>query len=465
MYPEIPESERFPLLTPRGRELLYRMRQHPHAPLWNWPNGEQLDAVGLECVQQFAQRQRAASKVQPPGSDSCEAGRPEWVDALVDYVAETVPFYRKRAQVVGVANWRFEQIPSCSREDLAPRVWDFVPDDQSLDQLIIFSTSGTTGHPARMPSHPATAACGVPLMESVLQQAGIDFPRGPEAVALTNVVAYRGAFTTAIVIAYLEEAGCVRVNLHPDAWRKDGDCPKYLNEWAAPVWLGDPMALAAMENIEVARPPRAILSSILQLTPTQAGRLSRRYGCPVFDLYALTEVGILGVSTQYGHENQIRHEIVPHDVYVEILGEDDRPLPDGVRGEIAVTCRRNPYMPLLRYRTGDFAALSHRQGRIALLDLEGRQPVSFPLPSGRIIHSMEATRMMRHHAVVQYRLHQDENGHFAFGYRGLLDIGQLKSELSELLEQPAALRFEELPAPEGRRIKVRQYSSDFVHMT
>jgi len=40
MYPELSEEERFPLLTQRGRELLYRMRQHPNAPIWNWPNGE-----------------------------------------------------------------------------------------------------------------------------------------------------------------------------------------------------------------------------------------------------------------------------------------------------------------------------------------------------------------------------------------------------------------------------------------
>jgi len=45
---------------------------------------------------------------------------------------------------------------------------------------------------------------------------------------------------------------------------------------------------------------------------------------------------------------------------VEIVGDSGAPLPSGEFGEIAVTGGRNPYLPLLRYRTGDFAALDPR---------------------------------------------------------------------------------------------------------
>ncbi|MFO1064741.1 MAG: hypothetical protein U0892_12830 [Pirellulales bacterium] len=336
---------------------------------------------------------------------------------------------------------------------MAPHVWDFVPDTQSLEELIVFSTSGTTGHPTRMLFDPFVPACGIPLIESVLARSGCTLPRGPEKVALTNVAAYRGAFTTAIVIAYLQEAGCVRVNLDDSAWRSPKDRELFIDQWQAPVWLGDPIAFSAMEKLDLNSPPTAIVSSIMKLSPAYAIRLAARYGCPVFDVYALTEVGILGVRTAHGHE------IVPHDVFVEILGPDDTPVAMGQRGEVTVTSRRNPFMPLIRYRTGDYAAAEMIGGRVVLRGLEGRSPVLFPLPSGRMLHSMEVTRLMRKYPLLQYRLQQENDGRFRFGYRGLFDIQSLRNDLADLLEHPEHLEFEEIEDADAANGKVKEYRS------
>ena len=65
------------------------------------------------------------------------------------------------------------------------------------------------------------------------------------------------------------------------------------------------------------------------------------YGVPVVDLYALTEAGIVAVGTDG------EFEILPHDLYVEVLDEHDQPCPPGVRGEVALTGGRNPFCPLL----------------------------------------------------------------------------------------------------------------------
>jgi len=447
VYPEITEAERFPILTDAGRKLLYRMRQHPHAPIWNWPNGEQLNESGLSKVQSFA-RQLHSEQITTPQ-------RPSWLDDFVSFCASDVPFYRRRLGVHSHASRLcFENVTTCNREDLAPRVWDFVPDSVSLHEVIVFSTSGTTGHPARMLSHPATAACGVPMIERAIRHCGVGLPRGPESVAITNVAAYRGAFTTAIVVAYLEEAGCVRVNLDLSAWRQPSDCVRFINEWKSPVWLGDPIAYATMLKMDVDHAPKAIVSSIMRMPDLLGAQLQARFGCPVLDLYALTEVGILAVRTERGHE------VLPHDVYVEIVDLDDSEVRDGQRGEVTVTCARNPYMPLLRYRTGDFASMERVDGRVFLVGLEGRSPVLFPLPSGRVVHSMEVTRLMRTIPILQYSLHQAKDGSFKFGYRGLFDTQLLKHRLSQLLEHPESLEFIEMPAPTITTTKVLEYHSD-----
>ena len=46
----------------------------------------------------------------------------------------------------------------------------------------------------------------------------------------------------------------------------------------------------------------------------------------------------------------------PELIIVEIIGEDDKPVPDGEPGEIVITTLGVEGMPLLRFRTGDIAA-------------------------------------------------------------------------------------------------------------
>ena len=442
MHPEISDALRFPIITPAGRELLNAMRQDSSAPIWNWPNGEQLDADGLEEVRNFATRLQ--------GHQGHDSQRPPWLGEFVDFCLEEVPFYRRRSP----PGTSFQDIPSCSREDLATRIWEFVPDSQPLDQLIVFSSSGTTGHPAKMPTHPATAACGVPILEHVLETCGHQFPRGPRSLALSNIAAYRGAYTTAIVVSYLEEAGCVRVNLHGEAWRSIEDRRKYLDRWHAPVMLGDPLAFAALEQVALEHPPQVMLSSIAHLSDAFAQQLTARYGCPVIDLYALTEAGIVAMRTRRGHV------VLPPDLYVEVLNEFDEPCPAGMRGEITLTGDRNPFGPLLRYRTGDFGELEWHDGRPLIVGLEGRPPVLFHTPS-RVIHSMEVSRLLRQFPLVQYSLHQNSEGGFCFRYRGGVNREDLRLALMELLGKPASLGIERLTAPHAEQRKVYEYRSDF----
>jgi phenylacetate-CoA ligase len=418
-YPELNESERFPILTARGRELLYRMRQHPMAPIWNWPNGEQLDSAGLERVKEFA----ASLSI----SSTYSAGLlPDWLSQYVDRCLREVPYFRTK---YGQGR-AFEEIPPICRANLAPRVWDFVPDDEPLDDVIVFSSSGTTGYPTRTAHHPVSAACGVPLMEFALRSLhGITLQRGTDHVAITNIAAYRGAYTTAIVVAYLEEAGCIRVNLHPSAWRSESHRHQFINHWKAPIWLGDPIAYSAMEKLDWDHQPKAILSSIMHITDAYAKQLETRFACPVLDLYAMTEAGIIAVRTAHGHR------VLSPDLYVEILDPQGNVCAEGVRGEITLTGGRNPYLPLLRYRTGDFASLQTIEGHRVLVGLEGRQSVEYVTRSGRIVHSMEVTRVMRHYPVIRYELVELGNREYELRYAGDIDAAALANELSEIFGQ------------------------------
>lgn len=416
MYPELTEEQRFPLLTPKGRKLLHRMRQHPRAPRWNWPNGEQLNAAGLKRVFEFQENlfsQGDCKTLEPPS----------WIEQHVNHCVTQVPFYRSRAK----RGTTFEKIGSFRRQDLAPRVWEFVPDNQPLDELITFSSSGTTGHPTRTPHHPFSAACGVPLIEYALKELhSLTLLRDSEHVAITNFAAYPGAFTTAIVVSYLREAGCVRVNLDTSAWRDPEDRNAYINEWQAPVWLGDPVAFGAAESLEFDHKPSAIVSSIVHLTEGYAAHLSQKYSCPVVDLYAMTEAGIIAARSAEGYC------VLAHDVHVEILGEDDKPLPTGAIGEITLTTTRNPFLPLLRYRTGDFGSLHLVNGKRVIRDFAGRSPIEYRSSSGRPIHSMQLNHLLRRHPVRRFAMETVSSDEYELHIQGNVDRSSLEAEVAEL---------------------------------
>lgn len=446
-YPELSESERYPTLTAAGRALLHRIREDAHAPRWRWPAGEQLSAADAEAVAAF---DRSLAGDAPPFAPG---GPPGWVAEFVERCLAEVPFYRRRSP----RGTPFERVPTCDRGDLAPRVWEFVPDPAPIDRLICFSSSGTTGHPAKMPSHPVTVACGVPLMERLARPLGVSFPRGPQSMALVNVAAFPGAYTSGSVIAHLGEAGYTRVNLLPEDWRNpDADPRAFLANWPAPVYLGDPAALAELARIGLPHTPGALLSCTNTLTPGLAESLTRVFGCPVADVIALTEVGILAARLP----GDTGHRLVAPDVYVEILDPDDNPVPPGERGEVTLTGGRNPFAPLLRYRTGDFASLGWANGYPTLVNFEGRPPVSFAVSGGERVSSMAVARALGRLPLVQYRVHQRADASVDAGFTGDADPDAVRAALEGVFGTAATLRVGPLPAGGDGVRKVVAFASE-----
>jgi phenylacetate-CoA ligase len=435
MPAELSEAERFPLLTDRGRKLLHRLAEDSAAPLWNWPCGDQLDAAGLEQVRAFARTLSAAP-----------VATPAWLGSFVDFCQREVPFYRKR----GV--FTFEEMPTTSRADLADRPWEFVPDGQPLDDLLVYRTSGSTGQPARVLSHPVAASSGLPLLELVLARRGITFQRGHEHAAFMNLCSFESAYTGPLVLSYLDEAGYARINLLPSAWRHPNDRVRFLDHWRPPILTSDPLALSELARLPLPYQPQLILSSAMTLAPAFARQMEQRFGCAIVDLYALAEVGILAVGTEQGHE------VLPPDVYVEVVDEEDAPCPPGVRGEVTVTGGRNPFLPLLRYRTGDFAMLERHADHVELIGLEGRPPCLFRTGEGLPIHSMQVSRALRSFPLVQFGLHQESDGTLRFRYRGDVETRLIEKELRELFGAKAAIVFEPLGGARRGRFKVSQFT-------
>lgn len=418
------EHLRHPLITDAGRALMQRMLEHAQAPRWNYACGDQLDAAGLEAVQAFARR--------PPAHWMPDA-LPDW---LFDYTARVlaeVPHYRGYDAAAVTSLARFRMLPLTDRDDLRRDAPAFVPDDQPLDAMMIYDTSGTTDSALHVMADPVTSSSVLPLLQRALAAHGVALVGGPGRVAIALVGAQAATLTYATVSSFLDGAGYVKVNLHPSQWQATEDAAAYLDALRPEVFSGTPIALAALAALPLTHRPKALVSTAMTLLPAVIDRLAARFDCPVVDLYSLTECRLIAAKTPQGHM------LVRPDLYVETVDAQGHPCAPGVRGELVVTGGNNPFLPLLRYRTGDHGALRYAPDGIFIEGLEGRAPVVFDLPDGRRLNSIDVTHALRDLSLTRFTLRQAVDGGFAFRWTGPADGAAIETALRDALGADARI--------------------------
>jgi phenylacetate-CoA ligase len=437
------DAERHPLLTPAGQQLLDRLREHPHAPRYNHRCGDRLTRDGLRRVRAYERRLGAPRPAAPAG------GVPAWVRAFARRCLGAVPFYRGR----GGDHRRFAELPTCGRADLGRAPWSFVPDDRPLDGLIVYNTSGTTGHPLDVLSHPEVSSLYLPLLRAALGLHGVRLEGGAGRVAIALVCAQASTYTYASVSAFLGGAGFVKLNLNPADWRVPEDRGRFLDDCRPEIFTGDPVSLAELGGLGFSWRPKALVSTSMTLTDGLRRELAARFGCPVVDLYSLNECRLVGVGVAGGHA------VIAPDCHVEVLDGDGAPCATGERGEITITCDRNPFLPLLRYRTGDRAALGSAGALPLLVGLEGRPAALFVDTAGRRVNTVDISLALRPFPLRQFTLHQAADGGLRLGVGGGAgEPAGVGDALRALFGAEARLSIEPLAGPQGG--KVVQYTSD-----
>lgn len=438
------DAERFPLLTEPGRRLLQRMREHPHAPRYTAQCGNRLTAEGLRRVRAF-EAELTASEI-----DWSAEHPPAWLREFVEMCFRDVPFYRED----GAPPADFADIPLTTRADLSRAIWAFVPDSLPLDDLILYATSGTTGHPLSIPSHPVISSSYFPLFKLMLSRRGLHLRSGAGEVGSILVGYQRRAYTYPSVTPLQDDAGHIKLNLHPDDWRDPDDRAKFLDACNAEVYTGDPIAFAELSKLPLTTRPRALISTAMMLLPGLRAVLEAHFACPVLDVYSMNESGPIAVFDEHAGG----HVILPHRVYVEILGANGRPCPPGERGEVTLTGGLNFFLPLLRYRTNDYASLEWRGGQPVLIGLEGRPPTLYRGAQGQIINNLDVTGALKALALPQFTLHQSADGALHMQVRrASADLNQVRSALVDLFGVDQVLTIQEV---DSFGDKVIQYTSE-----
>lgn len=439
---DITEQERYPTLTDAGRAMLTFLREHPNAPIYRNISGNHLTADEVEQVRAFEREAQTAPVGWQPG------GHPIWLDDFAQRCFTDVPFYR----AYGARPRFFEDIPTLTRADLSRNYPYLVPDGLPLDRLIGFLTTGTSGHALQIASYPPVAASYLAFFKRALARVGITLTHGRGQVGVALVGWQKKCWTYVSVTPTMDESGLAKINLHPNDWRDPADRAKYLDALNAEVYTGDPISFAELATLPLTTRPKAMLSTSMALLPGMKRDLERHFGCPVIDMYSMNETGPIAAGEPTGHA------LLQPRLFVEILGADGAPLPPGARGEITLTGGFNPYLPLLRYRTGDFAALRFDGIQPMLVGLEGRPPTLYQTTSGEWINNIDVTHALQPFALPQFALHQFADGAVRFRARfGMADQSQVKAALLALFGSDQRITIEPL-VNDGE--KVIQYTRE-----
>ncbi|MFN8612677.1 MAG: AMP-binding protein [Vulcanimicrobiota bacterium] len=404
------------LIRDADRAYLRSLQEHADAPQFNWTWTDQLTADGLELVRLYEARLASHPPIWNWGE------QPPWVGDFKQACQQLVPFFRGRPAEA-----------SMSRLDVRDNPDSLIPDGSDTRDMTYHETSGTTGNKVRIYGHPAAGECYLPLLRKALRRSGVDFTPGPERVCLMLVFHHTTTLTYPQVCPVLDGAAFLRLNLHPGHWKDPESRLRYLDYCAPQVFTGTPLSLMELAKFPIKTRPRALVTTSMAMLPGTRKELEEHFQCPLIDLYSMAECRCIAARSDNGW-----FELLAHDLFVEILDEQGTLCPPGEPGEVTLTGGRNPYLPLLRYRTGDFAAMVwDDQGRPWLKDIEGRAPVAFATADGTRRNNMEVTRTLADLPLTQFSLHQNPDGSLDFRFRGPHDlIAPVRERLSRLLAQP-----------------------------
>ena len=116
------------------------------------------------------------------------------------------------------------------------------------------------------------------------------------------------------------------------------------------------------------------------LFPSDKSLLEKQFGVKVINEYGASELEIIAIDNLQGD-----WEVNSQTVYVEILDDNNQPVPYGVEGKIVVTSLDNIAHPFIRYEVGDRGILAPNSTlqRPILQELTGRTNDVAHLPSGK----------------------------------------------------------------------------------
>lgn len=307
--------------------------------------------------------------------------------ALVRHAGERVPIHRERLAAAGVAPEAIRTLADVRRIPTMPKALlretptaDLVTRGFDPARGDVVRTSGSTGAPLAIVRGPREVDWHRAAGFRILRECG-----------------FRWTDRTFEIRALAGPAFFVqRLGIAPKQWASILDPPatlaRALLAYRPQVVCATPSVLHELAETLLATnarptPPRIVIADAEPLVPTTRAIVARAFGTAPTDVYGLVELSNFAFECP-----ALAGLHVTADTHlVEVLDDAGEPPTPGSAGRIVVTDLMARTMPMLRYETGDRAALVTercRCGRTSprLVDLVGRAADAVSLADGRRLH-------------------------------------------------------------------------------
>ncbi|MEM3036102.1 MAG: hypothetical protein QXS18_04775 [Thermoplasmata archaeon] len=352
-------------------------------------------------------------------TDYISVWREERLKKIIEIAVKQVPYYRNKFKGV---DWKFIQteadlrlLPILDKQSIRNNETAFIVEGKNPKSLWVEKTSGTTGTALKIYWPMSMVPQWWAIIEVMVRYiAGVaqEIPR-----------AMMGG--RPIIPGDTKEPPYWRFNRH---WRQlylssyhvsrktsysyISALKKYGSLWM--TGYGSAIAALAESAIEEGIEPHKLKSVIVSgdtLLKGMRQSIEKYFQCKCFDHYGQCEGVAMAMECEYG-----RMHVIPVVGIIEILKEDGTHCKSGEIGEIVATSLLNDAMPLIRYKTGDYASLSEEKvcpcgnSNPIIENLIGRTDDYLITSDGRKIGRL-STAMKRSPTIHSAQIVQDEPGH------------------------------------------------------
>lgn len=195
--------------------------------------------------------------------------------------------------------------------------------------------------------------------------------------------------------------------------------------------------------------------------------MEQQFNVPIINEYGASELGLIAFQNNEG-DFQVDDELL----FVEILNDEGKVVPDGEVGRIVVTALYNKAHPFIRYEIGDMGAITRHKstGKLILSNLQGRTSDIAILPSGKVVPGLTfyyVTKSVIEESgdVSEFVIEQSSLDTFKFIYKSKKELSTeekqaIKEATYKYLEKGLTVQFERVETMDrSYRGKLKQFST------
>lgn len=306
--------------------------------------------------------------------------------AIVTFHKQNNPFYQKLTAQINSERW--EDLPVLTKADLQQPLEQRLSKGYFRKDVYVNKTSGSSGHPFIFAKDKAAHALSWASFQDRYQWFDLDLNRSRQArfygIPL-DFIGYRkerlkdrlgNRYRFPIFDLSHEKMGSILSKFKSTSF-------DYINGYTSSVVLfAKYLKQQGLLLTDICPSMKACIVTSEMLFDSDKVLMEAQFGVPVINEYGASELGLIAFQNTKD-QFQLDSELL----FVEILDDNDKPLPKGATGRVVITSLYNKAHPFIRYDIGDVATLSPKgTAKQPILEgLQGRTNDIAQLPSGKVV--------------------------------------------------------------------------------